>query len=348
MSERNKDEPMNTELSELQATPSRLRRLAQLGYLDRKALEQGLRLTGAVPDRRGWARFLDYALLTLGALFLMAGLFFFVAYNWEDLPRFARFGVLEAAILVMVLVAHWVGLNKLGGKIALTVAALLVGALLAVFGQEYQTGADSYMLFGNWALLILGWVIISKFDVLWAVLWGLLNLTLFFFWNQVLPTDQYPQPESLFLLNAVALVVWEVLANRCAWWKQRWLNRLTLIVAFGCILWPTLWAILELYDAYFGNYNYMDLPPIHRFAPLIYALFVLAVVYFYSRWQRDLFMLTMAMFSLIVVLTTLIGRPLVEFDETVAFFLLGFAIIIQAWLAVSILRRISQRWEASE
>ena len=184
---------MTTELSQLQATPSRLRRLAQLGYLDRQGLETGLRLTGALPDRQGWARFLDYSLLVLGALFFTSGLFFFVAYNWEELPRFARFGVLEGAIVIMTIAAHWVGLNRVGGKIALTVAALLVGALLAVFGQEYQTGADAYTLFGYWALLILGWVVISKFDVLWGVLWVLLNLTLALFWFQVLPAGDLPR-----------------------------------------------------------------------------------------------------------------------------------------------------------
>lgn len=330
---------MTTELSQLQATPSRLRRLAQLHYLDRQSLEQGLRLTGGIPDRQGWARFLDYSLLVLGALFFTSGLFFFVAYNWEDLPRFARFGVLEGAIVILALIAHWVGLNKLGSKIALTVAALLMGALLAVFGQEYQTGADSYTLFGNWALLIAGWVLISKFDVLWAVLLGLLNLTLVLFWNQVLPGDQYPQPETLFVLNAVALLVWEVLYWRAGWWQHRWLNRLTSIVAFGWILWPTIATILDLYD------DYYQLPTIHRYGPLIYAFFVLAVFLVYSRWQPDLFMLTMAMFSIIVVLTTWIGRSLIELDDVTGYFGTGFALIIQAGVAVTILRRIAQRWE---
>ncbi len=333
---------MNTEISELQATPSRLRRLAQQGYLDRKGLETSLRLTGAIPDQRGWARFLDYALLILGALFLVAGLFFFVAYNWEELPRFARFGVLEGVILLMAIIAHWVGLNKLGGKIALTVAALLVGALLAVFGQEYQTGADSYTLFGNWALLILGWVIISKFEVLWAVLWGLLNLTLYLYWNQVLPGDQYLQPESLFLLNAVALLVWEIIDRRSSWWQHRWLNRLTLLVALTWILWPTLWTIIELFE------TYNDVPYVHRFAPLIYGIFALVAFYVYSRWQRDLFMLTIILFSLITVLTTLIARFLMTLDDVIFFFGIGLAIIFQAWVAVSLLRRISQQWEASE
>ena len=330
---------MNTELSQLQATPSRLRRLAQLGYLDRQALEQGLRLSGGLPDRQGWARFLDVALLVLGALFFTSGLFFFVAYNWEDLPRFARFGVLEAAIVMIVILAHWVGLNRLGGKIALTVGALLVGALLAVFGQEYQTGADAYTLFGNWALLIVGWVLISKFDVLWAILLGLLNLTLFLFWNQVLPGDQYPQPETLFALNAVALVAWEAMYHYFNWWNHRWLNRVTAIVAFGWILWPTLLLILDLYD------GYNVLPTLHRYAPLIYVLFTLLVFYVYSRWQRDLFMLTVAMFSVIIVLTTFLGEWLLAFDDVFGYFITGFSVIIQAGVAVTILRRLARNWE---
>lgn len=330
---------MNTELSQLQATPSRLRRLAQLGYLDRQALEQGLRLSGGLPDRQGWARFLDVALLVLGALFFTSGLFFFVAYNWEDLPRFARFGVLEAAIVVMVIVAHWAGLNRLGGKIALTVGALLVGALLAVFGQEYQTGADAYTLFGNWALLIVGWVLISKFDVLWAVLLGLLNLTLVLFWNQVLPGDQYPQPETLFALNAVALLAWEGMYSYFKWWNHRWLNRITAIVAFGWILWPTLAIILELYTMY------DEVPTIHRYAPLIYVLFTLLVFYVYSRWQPDLFMLTVAMFSVIIVLTTFLGEWLLAFDDVFGYFITGFSVIVQAGIAVTILRRLARDWE---
>lgn len=333
---------MTTELSQLQATPSRLRRLAQLGYLDRQGLETGLRLTGALPNRQGWARFLDYSLLVLGALFFTSGLFFFVAYNWAELPRFARFGVLEGAIVVMTIAAHWVGLNRLGGKIALTVAALLVGALLAVFGQEYQTGADAYTLFGYWALLILGWVFISKFDGLWAVLWVLLNLTLALFWFQVLPDDRYPQPETLFALNAVALLAWELMGCWFSWWRYRWLNRLTAIVAFGWILWPTLATIFDLYESYY------ELPTIHYYGPLIYGLFLVVVFLVYSRWQRDLFMLTMAMFSIIIVLTTLIGRQLIEWDDILAYFVTGFSVIVQAGVAVTILRRLSQRWEVNE
>ncbi|MBX3012152.1 MAG: DUF2157 domain-containing protein [Caldilineaceae bacterium] len=331
---------MTTEPFQQQATPSRLRRLAQGGYLDRRELEEGLRLVGAVPSGKGWARFLDYSLLVLGALFFVSGLFFFIAYNWEDLPRLARYGVLEGAILLMACMAHWVGLQRLGGKVALTVAALLVGALLAVFGQEYQTGADAYTLFSNWALLILAWVVISQFDILWALLLGLLNLALFLFWNQVLPGDQYPQPETLFALNAGALVLWEIMSRLFSWWRHRWLNQLTAIAAFACILWPTLIVTIGIYD------SYSDYSTNHLYAPLLYLLFLIAVFVFYTRWQRDLFMLTMAMLSIIVVLTTAIGRYLIDIDA-IGYFITGFLVIVQAGVAVTILRRIAQRWEAN-
>lgn len=327
-----------TDLAELRATPGRLRRLAQLRYFDRRALVAALRITGAQPDGLAWLRFTDYLLLILGALFLISGIFFFIAFNWEDLPRFARFGVVEGAIVVTVAIAHWVGLQRISGKIALTVAALLVGGLLAVFGQEYQTGADSYSLFVYWALLILGWVLISRFDLLWVGWAGLLNVSLLLYFSQVLRGDEYPQPEALFALNTVALVLWEWMGRRFAWWQHRWPARLTALVAFGFVLIPTLWNIFAFFD---GD----TVPIVHRFGPLIYLAFLGLVLWVYSRWLPDLFMITVAMFSVIVVLTSLIGRATAEIDETTAFFVTGTVVIVLAGIAVGILRRIHLRWE---
>ncbi|MEZ4864794.1 MAG: DUF2157 domain-containing protein [Caldilineaceae bacterium] len=330
---------MTTELTDLQATPGRLRKLARLGYLDAAALDAGLRRIGGIPDRAAWGSFLDYLLLTLGALFLTSGIFFFVAYNWEDLSRFTRFGLLEGVIVLAVAITHWVGLNRLGGKLALTVATLLVGALLAIFGQEYQTGADSYLLFGNWALLVLGWVLIGNFDLLWAIFLVLLNVTLFLFWNQRYPSDLYPQPESLFALNAVALLGWELAARRWMWIQQRWLPRVTALAAFAWIGWPTLALIFYLFDPSF------ELALIHRFGPLIYGIFAASVWFVYYRLKPDLFMLTVTLFSVLVVITTLVARALVEVDELLAYFVTSIVVIIQAAVAVGILRRIAHRWE---
>ncbi len=326
------------ELSELQATPERLRRLGRLGYLDHRALRAGLQLIAVLPDRRAWGRFLDYLLLVLGALFLTSGIFFFIAYNWEELPRFARFATVQGAVLLAVALAHWAGLDRIGGKIALTVAALLVGALLAVFGQEYQTGADSYALFANWALLIVGWVLIARFDLLWMGLLLLLNLALYLYWNQVWSGAEYPQPETIFALNVAALLLWEGLEARTKWWDQRWPARVTALVAFAFVLYPTLWNLFAFFDG-------EEVPLVHRYAPLLYLLFVGAVWFVYSRWKPDLFMITLALFSLLVVFTALIGRATVEVNETLAYFVTGAAVIAQAGVAVTILRRLHLRWE---
>ncbi|MCB0105396.1 MAG: DUF2157 domain-containing protein [Caldilineaceae bacterium] len=332
-----------TELTALKATPQRLRRLAQLGYLDRQALVAGLHRLQALPDRHAWLRFLDYILLVLGALFLTSGIFFFVAYNWEELPRMARFGTVGGALLIAVAVAHGAGLQRLAGKVALTVAALLVGALLAVFGQEYQSGADSYSLFAYWALLITGWVLIGRFDLLWVGWLALLNVTLLLFWQQTFRGDTVPHAESLFALNVVGLLLWEWMEGRFPWWRHRWPARITLTAAFGFILWPTLWNIFALFDSY---PSYQEaVPLVHRFAPLIYLLWLAAVWLVYSRYRPDLFMITVALFSLIVVLTSLLGRALVEVDETLAYFVTSAAVIAQAGVAVTLLRRLHVRWE---
>ena len=49
--------------------------------------------------------------------------------------------------------------NRPAGKAALLAAALLTGGLLALIGQTYQTGADTFELFATWAALILPWVL---------------------------------------------------------------------------------------------------------------------------------------------------------------------------------------------
>ena len=41
-------------------------------------------------DKRQWKQFLSIFLLAAGVGFTVAGIIFFFAYNWEDLPKFAK------------------------------------------------------------------------------------------------------------------------------------------------------------------------------------------------------------------------------------------------------------------
>jgi hypothetical protein len=82
---------------------------------------------------------------------------------------------------------------------------------------------------------------------------------------------------------------------------------------------------------------------------LLYLLLTAAVVVVYTRFNHDLFMLTLAAFSLIVVITTAVGSELIEvdLDEALGLLVIGLIIIIQAALAVNWLQRIARSWEAT-
>ena len=112
-----------------------------------------LSAAGVLPGARGWRAFLDALLLWSGAVALAAAMVFFIAHNWNELGRYAKFALVEVPLAIAV-VAYWrLGPERATGKAALLVAAILLGVLLALFGQTYQTGADPWQLFALWALL---------------------------------------------------------------------------------------------------------------------------------------------------------------------------------------------------
>src|SRR5688572_23265690 len=135
-----------------------------------------LRAAGMMPAPADWRTFLGQLTLWLGTIDLAAAVIFFFAFNWDGLDRFAKFGLVEAAILAGLLVCWWTDLDGAANKAMLLLLSLLTGALLALTGQIYQTGADTYQLFAYWAVLILPWVLVSRFSPLWLMWLGLLNI----------------------------------------------------------------------------------------------------------------------------------------------------------------------------
>lgn len=116
--------------------------------------------------------------LRRGAGWLAAGLIGFgvvmwVAANWHELGRPMRFGLLQALLLSTLLGA----LARPVWRAALGLLALLtLGALLALLGQTYQTGADAWQLFALWAGLSFPLVGAIRSDLLWTP-WTLITLT---------------------------------------------------------------------------------------------------------------------------------------------------------------------------
>lgn len=310
--------------------------LARRGNLSRRALEEALRVAHFRPNRSAWQRFIQIGLLVLGAGLLVAGIFFFFAYNWNDLHRFVKLGLLQGGILLAAGVAHALGLNSYPGKIALTMASLLVGALLALFGQIYQSTADAYTLFLYWALYITPWVLVSQFAPLWLVLVALANLTLFLFWEQLGSNYETRYVgESLFVLNAVALAAWEWFQRRgVSWMWGRWWPRIVALVTSLAITFPAIEFILfrnELEGSFISN----------GLTILLY-LFYAALVYVYYRYRTlDLMILTMLALSLIGVLTSSVSS-LINLDDSLEMLVLAIVVIVQAGVAVLWLRKVGE------
>jgi uncharacterized membrane protein len=142
--------------------------LVDLGKLPREASAIAPRATLSTPQL---TRELDLLLVLLAAGTGLAGVVFFFAYNWADMHRFAKLGLIQALTLG-ALGAH-VALrarSSLFSQVALFAASVFVGVFFATFGQIYQTGADAWQLFAAWAALVTPWVLLSRSQPHW-LLW---------------------------------------------------------------------------------------------------------------------------------------------------------------------------------
>lgn len=287
----------------------------EAGRVVRGREQEVLRSAGVTPSAAEWRGFLGQLTLWLGTIALAAAVIFFFAFNWDDLGRFAKFGLVEAAILAALLACLRVDLDGTPGKAVLMLLSLLTGALLALSGQVYQTGADTFELFAWWAVLILPWVLVSRFSPLWLVWLGLLNLAVYFYFEIAWNFEGLVW--TLFGLNTLALVLWEA-AHRFGlrWLRDSWPPRLAAI-ASG--IWATFlitWAIVDTGGS--GG--------LRALAVLAYAGWLAALYWWYRRVRHDLFMLALGLLSLIVTVATFLSYHMLD-SGSGAFLLIGLVVI---------------------
>jgi len=189
-------------------------------------VRRALALAGVTPNGAAWVRYASLLTLWLGVVLLAASAVFFIAYNWDALGHFGKFALVEALWITAVGTAVYAGIERAPGKAALLAAAILTGALLALIGQTYQTGADTYELFATWAVLIAPWVLVARLAALWVLLVALLNLavTLYFQAFQGMLDVFQGTGSQLWMLagiNTVALIFWEWRARSGVAWMYR-------------------------------------------------------------------------------------------------------------------------------
>jgi uncharacterized membrane protein len=135
--------------------------------------------------KESWHTFLRLFFISLGVGFTTAGIIFFFAYNWSDLHKFIKIGLIEGLIITSTLIILFSKISLDIKNILLTGTSILVGVLFAVFGQVYQTGANAYDFFLGWTLFVSIWVLTTNFAPLWLVWITLINTTIILYSQQV-------------------------------------------------------------------------------------------------------------------------------------------------------------------
>ena len=339
---------------DLTATSARLRHVAGRLRLSEETYTRAREIAGLAPDAGEWRSLIDRFLLAFGAALIVAGVTAFFAYNWAGLHKFWKFGLIEAGIVAGVGLSAWRGLDSGLGRIALLAAGFLVGVLFAVYGQVYQTGADPYGLFVAWGLLILGWALIGRQAGLWMLVLVLANLSVILYWTQVL----YPQrvdilgtvlgplvglsetftdarlADLVFVLNASALLLWEILVRRnVSWMRGRTFPRLVSLLALTPVIFSSLFLILSFDST--SRWSGLAL--------VLFGTFASISLHYFRFRVHDLFILTVCLLGGITIVTTFVAR-FSPGGIGIAFVLAALVVGQTAGAAIW-LRRVAQQWE---
>lgn len=92
--------------------------------------------------------------LLFSVVFLIAGVTSFIAYNWETMSNVGKLAI-PTVLIVVGLVGYLQLKKEVYRNLALFFSSFMIGSLFAVYGQVYQTGADTWILFRNWAIFLI-------------------------------------------------------------------------------------------------------------------------------------------------------------------------------------------------
>ena len=92
--------------------------------------------------------------LLFSIVFLIAGVTSFTAYNWATMSNVEKLAV-PSVLIIAGLVAYLFLEKEIYKNLAIFFSSFMIGTLFAVYGQVYQTGADVWILFRNWAIFLI-------------------------------------------------------------------------------------------------------------------------------------------------------------------------------------------------
>ena len=245
-------------------------------------------------EKEDFITFFDYFFMVLGAIFLASGVMFFIAYNWQVLGKFFKFFLVEAGIVGSFLLSYRLDEKSIGFKSSILVGSFLIGVLMALFGQVYQSGAESYELFLYWAVIVLPIAILSRFSWIWVFEVVLLNFAFYTMDWYYIGLHRF-EVETMSIINGIIFVVWSILSDKVEFLNQKYATR---VIATLAIFW-TGFAMQELI---FSRYS------ADGWIAIFSILLAIFTFYRYRYKELDIYILSILVLCLNLIVASAILR----------------------------------------
>ena len=200
----------------------------------------------------------------------------------------------------------------------------MIGALFALVGQTYQTGADVWQLFAVWTLCQLPFLLLFP-NVASALLFAATANVAFYLFNE---QNSHNSMCYAVLINAGLLVISELFSK--AFHDQHWriLPKVFLVLTFA-----SLFGLIVIYDVYFYAYAWGELGR-SPLSSLLIAIPALIALYVYHKYRFDFINLIISVIALLGAYCFLASLLIRGLEEGVVLGLIGFTFTVMEinWL----------------
>ena len=281
-----------------------------------------------------WQRYLNLLFLLLTVGFLTSGVITLIAANLDYFSDLAKIYGLQTLLVVTVVLGIYCFIResrrqakeKLKWKTysLFFVVSVLIGALFALVGQTYQTGADVWQLFAVWTLCQLPFLLLFP-NVASALLFAATANVAFYLFNE---QNSHNSMCYAVLINAGLLVISELFSK--AFHDQHWriLPKVFLVLTFA-----SLFGLIVIYDVYFYAYAWGELGR-SPLSSLLIAIPALIALYVYHKYRFDFINLIISVIALLGAYCFLASLLIRGVEEGVVLGLIGFIFTVMAikWL----------------
>lgn len=281
-----------------------------------------------------WQRYLNLLFLLLTVGFLTSGVVTLIAANLDYFSDLAKIYGLQTLLVVTVVLGIYCFIResrrqakeKLKWKTysLFFVVSVLIGALFALVGQTYQTGADVWQLFAVWTLCQLPFLLLFP-NVASALLFAATANVAFYLFNE---QNSHNSMCYAVLINAGLLVISELFSK--AFHDQHWriLPKVFLVLTFA-----SLFGLIVIYDVYFYAYAWGELGR-SPLSSLLIAIPALIALYVYHKYRFDFINLIISVLALLGAYCFLASLLIRGVEEGVVLGLIGFIFTVMAikWL----------------